>query len=53
MTKKIQISQEKIHSIRIQMSQKNAEFNGELKRNRLKMQIKPKIAEKKKQKRYL
>ena len=40
------IWQEKIHSIRIQMTQHNAELNGKFNRIRMKIQNKPKIQEK-------
>ena len=41
------IWEEKIHSIRFQMTQKNAQFNGQFNRIRLKIQIEVKAREKK------
>ena len=41
-TKNFRISQEKIDSMRIQMTPTNAEFNGQFNDSRLKIQIEPK-----------
>ena len=51
-SKNLTISQEKIHSIGIQMTSGNTEFNGEFNDTRLKIQIEVKMEEKNKEKRH-
>ena len=51
--KNLTISQEKIHSIQIQITGRNAELNGEFNDIRLKIEIEAKIGEKKKKTRQL
>ena len=52
-TKSLAIWQQKIHSIRVQVTGRNAKFNDELNDIRLKIQIEAKIREKRKQKTHL
>ena len=53
MTENLIISQEKIQSIPIEMTPRNAELNGEFNDIRLKIHIEPKIGETKKKTRHL